>query len=163
VDPWETTLRGSASYTVPKIDVLVSATMRSQPKLQLNATILVPNSVILAQLGHLPSGAAATGTTNVYLVDYALPGTSDAGAGGPNRLYADSRRNQIDMRFAKILRFNSRRLDVGVDLYNLLNTNYGTVYDTSFGTYGAAPSTSFGNPTSIVTPRFVRLNFTLSY
>jgi len=163
VDPWDTTLRGSASYTVPKIDVLISATMRSQPKLQTNATVLVPNSVIQAQLGHLPSGATATGTTNIYLVDYANPGTSDASAGGPNRLYADSRRNQIDMRFAKILRFNSRRLDVGVDLQNLLNANYGTVYDTSFGTYGSTPSATFGGPTSIVAPRFVRLNFTLSY
>jgi hypothetical protein len=163
VDPWETTLRGSASYTVPKIDVLISATMRSQPKLQLNGTVLVPNSVIAAQLGHLPSGAAATGTTTVSLVDYASPGTTDAGAGGPNRLYADSRRNQIDMRFAKIVRFGARRLDVGVDLQNLLNANYGTVYDSSFGTYGATPSTSFAAPTSIVTPRFVRLNFTLNY
>ena len=118
VDPWETTLRGSASYTVPKIDVLVSATMRSQPKLPLNATVLVPNTVIQAQLGHLPSGGAATGTTTVSLVDFATPGTSNASAGGPNRLYADSRRGQIDMRFAKIVRFSSRRLDVGVDLQN---------------------------------------------
>jgi len=141
----------------------VSATMRSQPKQQINATVLVPNSVIAAQLGHLPSGAAATGTTQVYLVDYLNPGTSNASAGGPNRLYADSRRNQIDMRFAKIVRFGARRLDVGVDLQNLLNANYGTVYDTSFGTYGSTPSATFASPTSIVTPRFVRLNFTLSY
>jgi len=162
-DPWETTLRGSASYTVPKIDVLISATMRSQPKLQLNSTILVPNSVIAAQLGHLPSGGTATGTTTVSLVDFATPGTSNASAGGPNRLYADNRRNQIDMRFAKIVRFSGRRLDVGVDLQNLLNTNYGTVYDSSFGTFGSTPSASFAHPTSIATPRFVRLNFTLNF
>jgi hypothetical protein len=163
VDPWETTLRGSASYTLPKIDVLVSATMRSQPALQLNGTILVPNSVIAAQLGHLPSGATATGTTTVSLVDFALAGTASAGSGGPNRLYADNRRNQIDMRFAKIVRFGPRRLDIGVDLQNLLNTNYGTVYDSSFGTLGSTPSTSFASPTSIVAPRFVRLNFTLNF
>jgi len=168
VDPWETTLRGSASYTIPKIDVLVSATMRSQPKLQVNATVLVPNSVIQAQLGHLPSGGTATGTTTVSLVDFLTAGTSNAGTGGPNRLYADSRRNQIDMRFAKILRFNERRFDIGVDLQNLLNANYGTVYDTSYGTLAsptaaAVTSLTSGDPTSIVTPRFVRLNFTLSF
>ena len=28
------------------------------------------------------------------------------------------------MRFAKILRFGRTRTDIGVDLYNLLNTNY---------------------------------------
>jgi hypothetical protein len=163
VDPWETTLRGSASYTVPKIDVLISATMRSQPKLQLNATVLVPNTVIQSQLGHLPSGGAATGTTTVSLVDFNLAGTSNASTGGSNRLYADGRRSQIDMRFAKIVRFGARRLDVGVDLQNLLNTNYGSVYDSSFGTYGSTPSASFASPTSIVTPRFVRLNFTLNF
>jgi len=163
VDPWETTLRGSASWTVPKVDVLVSATMRSQPALQLNATMLVPNSVIAAQLGHLPSGAAATGTTTVSVVDFATAGTANAGQGGSNRLYADSRRNQIDMRFAKIIRFNQRRVDIGVDVQNLLNTNYGTVYDASYGTYGSVESASFLDPTSILTPRFVRLNFTLNF
>jgi Carboxypeptidase regulatory-like domain len=163
VDPIETTLRGSATYTVPKILVLVSATMRSQPALQLNGTILVPNSVIAAQLGHLPSGATATGFTTVSLVDFAAPGTPNAGTGGPNRVYADNRRNQIDMRFAKIFRFGSRRLDVGVDVQNLLNSNYGTVYDSAYGTLGAAESATFLQPTSVVTPRFMRLNFTFDF
>ncbi|HXD75872.1 MAG TPA: TonB-dependent receptor [Vicinamibacterales bacterium] len=163
VDPMETTLRGSASWTVPKVDVLVSATMRSQPALELNATILVPNSVIAAQLGHLPSGATATGFTTVSLVDFATAGTSNAGQGGSNRAYAGNRRNQIDMRFAKIFRFNNRRLDVGVDVQNLLNSNYGTVYDASYGTFGGAVSPTFMSPTSVVTPRFVRLNFTFDF
>ena len=35
VDPFQTTLRGSASYTIPKIDVLVAATVRSQPGIAL--------------------------------------------------------------------------------------------------------------------------------
>jgi hypothetical protein len=157
VDPFETTLRGSASWTVPKVDVLISATMRSQPKLQLNATWLVPNSTVQSILGHLPSGASPNGTTSVSLVDFATPGTANASSGGPNRLYADSRRNQVDMRFAKIIRFNERRLDVGVDLQNLLNANYGTVYNTQYG------SSTFEQPTSILTPRFVRLNFTLNF
>jgi hypothetical protein len=157
VDPWETTLRGSASYTIPKVDVLVSATLRSQPKMQLNATWLVPNATVQSILGHLPSGATAAGTTTVSLVDFLTAGTADAGTGGPNRLYADGRRNQVDMRFAKIVRFEQRRLDVGVDVQNLFNTNYGTVYDTQFG------SATFLQPTSIVAPRFVRLNFTLNF
>ena len=51
----------------------------------------------------------------------------------------------------------------GVDVQNLLNADYGTVYDSSFGTYGSAPSASFAAPTSVVTPRFVRLNFTVTF
>jgi hypothetical protein len=153
VDPFETTLRGSATYTVPKIDVLVSATMRSQPALLVNTTWLVPNTCTGAGclsvqnlLGRIPPGGVSTGTTTVNPTDSA----------GPNRLYADSRRNQIDMRFAKVFRFGGRRADVGVDLTNLLNTNYATAYEGQFGA-------SFLNPTSILAPRFVRLNFTFNF
>ena len=38
-------------------------------------------------------------------------------------LYPLERRTQVDMRFAKILRFGRARYDIGVDLYNLLNAN----------------------------------------
>ena len=145
-DPFETTLRGSASYTIPKVDVLVSATMRSQPTLLIGTTWLVPNSQVLALLGRLPPGAVLSGTTSVALTD----------TGGSNRLYADSRRNQVDMRFAKVFRFNGKRADVGLDLTNLLNTNYANTYE---GQYGS----TFLNPTTIVGPRFARLNFTFNF
>ena len=79
-----------------------------------------------------------------------------------NRLYADNRRTQIDMRFAKIFRFGGRRLDVGVDLQNLLNTNYATAYETQYA-YGAANGGTWNNPTTILGPRFARLNFTFNY
>ena len=46
VEPWLTTIRGLASYTIPKIDVLVSGTFRSQPGAERIATWNVPNSVI---------------------------------------------------------------------------------------------------------------------
>ena len=42
IDPFQTTIRGLATYTVPKIDVLISATVRSQPPSQLTATWQVP-------------------------------------------------------------------------------------------------------------------------
>jgi hypothetical protein len=169
VDPFETTFRGLASYTVPKVGVLVSATFRSQPALQLvganaptntggapngaapaGAYENVPNTVVQSLLGRLPPGGLATGTTVVALLDQ------------NNRIYADTRRSQIDMRFAKVFRFGGRRADVGVDLNNLLNTNYATSYETQFA-YGAANGGTWYNPTNILAPRFVRLNFTLNF
>ena len=64
---------------------------------------------------------------------------------------------QIDMRFAKILRFGSKRLDIGVDLSNLLNTNYATTYENTYQTVGVAtPGGTWGNPTAVYSPRFVR-------
>ena len=56
VDPFQTTLRGLTSYTVPKVDVLVSATLRSQPAVERVATWQVPNTVIRDITGRLPPG-----------------------------------------------------------------------------------------------------------
>jgi hypothetical protein len=170
VDPFETTLRGSVSYTIPRVAVQVSGTVRSQPPFQLvgvipggtntgaaptgntpaGAYMNVPNTVVQRLLGRLPPGGLATGTTPVALLDQT------------NRVYEDSRRTQIDMRFAKILRFGGRRADIGVDLYNLLNTNYGTAYEQQYD-FVAANGGTWNNPTTILPPRFVRLNLTFNF
>ena len=132
--------------------------VRSQPPQLLgtattSAQWVVPNSVIVAALGHLPVGATATGTTTIPLSD------------NSRRIYADNRRTQIDMRFAKVLRFGRTRSDIGIDLNNLLNTNYATGYQTTY-TYSAGNTLQGGNwgtPTSIYTPRFVRINYTVDF
>ena len=153
VDPFQTTVRGLASYTVPKVDVLVSATVRSQPPLQLLANWNVPNTVITSLLGHLPAGALATGNTTIAITD------------NEHRVYADQRRTQVDMRFAKILRFGRTRNDIGIDLGNLLNTNYATTFENTYQ-YSAGNTLRGGtwnNPTAIYTARFVRINYTLNF
>jgi hypothetical protein len=151
--PYQTTIRGLASYTIPRVDVLVSAAIRSQPPLARAANWPVPNSIVQQQLGFLPLGSTATGNTNVALLD------------NEHRLYADERRTQLDMRVAKIFRFGKTRLDVGVDGENLLNTNYTTAFDNTYqytvGNTGLGGT--WGNPTAIYTPRFVRMNFTVSF
>ncbi len=131
-EPWQTAMRGLASYTIPKIEVLASMHVRSQPELQLarrhepvltgtpSAQWQVPNSVIQAAFGKLPPGATATGNTTIQLAD------------NEHRVYADERRTQIDLRFAKILRFGRTRTDVGVDVNNLFNTNYATGFNTTY-------------------------------
>jgi hypothetical protein len=163
-EPWMTSLRGLVAYTVPKLDVLVSAQMRSLnaanalPGLvgstsatngaSLNANVAVPNSVVQASLGRVPGTALVTQTTTVNLLE-------------AGQQYPDERVTQVDMRFAKIFRFAGRRADVGVDLYNLFNTNDGTAFQQNFdyATNGAA----WLRPTSIVAPRFVRFNVTFSF
>jgi len=152
-DPFQTTVRGLASYTIPRIDVLVSGTVRSQPPLERVATWQVPNTVIQGIIGRLPPGAIATGNTTVDILD------------NDHRLYADNRRTQIDMRFAKIFRFGSRRADVGVDLGNLLNTNYATTYENTYlySVGNTAQGGTWNNPTVIYSPRFVRWNLTVDF
>ncbi len=153
VDPFQTTVRGLASYTIPKVDVLVSGTVRSQPAFERIATWQVPNTVIQSIIGRLPPGGLATGNTSIEILD------------NDHRLFADNRRTQIDMRFAKILRFGSRRADVGVDLGNLLNTNYATTYENTYqySAGNAAMGGTWNNPTAIYTARFVRWNLTVDF
>jgi hypothetical protein len=69
------------------------------------------------------------------------------------------------MRFAKILRFGPTRADIGFDLGNLLNTNYATGYDNTYdySEGNVEMGGGWGEPTSIYTPRFVRVNFTLNF
>jgi hypothetical protein len=118
--PYQTTVRGLASYTIPRVDVLTSATVRSQPSLARTSNWPVPNTVVLQLLGRLPPGGTLGGNTIVSLID------------NDNQLYADNRRTQIDLRVAKIFRFGKTRLDVGVDVENLFNTSYSTTYENTY-------------------------------
>jgi hypothetical protein len=153
VEPFQTTFRGLASYTIPKIDVLLSTVIRSQPENDITATWQVPNSVIAATLGHLPPGANATGTTNITLTD------------NEHRAYSGERRTQIDMRLAKIVRFGRTRTDIGLDINNVFNTNYATQWNQTYvyNSDNAPRPSGWGAPTGIAPPRFVRLNFTVNF
>ena len=167
-EKWTTSFRGLASYTIPKIDLLVSASMRSIETtpgagvatngLSLAANYVVPNTCtatsaancysIQQALGRLPANALATGTTTVNLLN-------------PGQLYALQRTTLVDMRFAKILRFGGRRTDVGIDLYNLFNSNVPISYQQTYeyNTDGAAWLT----PTGIAAPRLARFNVTVNF
>jgi hypothetical protein len=146
-NPWQTTVRGLGSYTVPWVDVLVSATVRSQPPLELNANWVVPIATVRAALGGtLPPSLSNANNVTIDLTD------------PDHRIFAGNRRTQVDLRFAKVLRFSRTRTDIGVDVWNLFNTNYATAYE---GQYTAAGGTWL-NPTSIYPPRFARLNFTVN-
>jgi hypothetical protein len=158
VEPWITSFRGLASYRVPKVDVLVSSTMRSTRTAaggdnasngtSLNGNYQLPNTVVQQFLGRLPAGALATGTTTVNLLR-------------PSDVYPLERRTQIDMRIAKIVRLGTRRLDLGVDVYNLLNANTTTAFDQTY-LYSDNGATWL-DPTAIMSPRLARFNATLTF
>jgi hypothetical protein len=166
-DPFQTTLRGLASYTIPKIDVQVSGTLRMQPEVERVANYNLPNSPASAAcapnpaacttlqglLGYLPTGVTATGTQTINLID------------NDHRLYSDQLRAQVDLRFAKIIRLGGTRTDIGVDVANLLNTNYTTTWDNTYqySINNAANGGTWNNATAIYAPRFVRLNFTVNF
>ena len=68
----------------------------------------------------------------------------------------------VDMRFAKVIRFGRTRTDIGVDLYNLFNTNVATTYNQTFGVNAAGDNTWL-RPTAVYLPRFVRFAATVNF
>ena len=129
-----------------------SVVWNGSTSLQLRMSLIVVE-VVESITGRLPPGGLASGNTNIAILD------------NDHRLYADDRRTQIDMRFAKIFRFGERRLNLGVDLGNLLNTNYPTTYEDTYqySVNNTAMGGTWNNPTAIYTPRYARLNFTVSF
>ena len=155
-EPLLTSARGLASYTVPKVDVLVSAIFRSQANAQPGAgvatngvsrpaTYRMTAAQFLAATGQPLRAGLATQD-----VDMLLPGT----------VYGD-RVNSVDMRFAKVLRFGSKRANVGVDLYNLFNANTPTTYETVYDP--ATNGARWMQPTAVLQPRFARVNVQLDF
>jgi hypothetical protein len=115
----------------------------------LDANTQVPNTVVAQSLGRLPGVGLPTQNTTVNLV-------------ADGELYPSDRVNQVDMRFAKIVRMRGMRADIGIDLYNLFNTNDATAFDQSFD-YGVADGGEWLRPTTIVAPRFARFNVTFNF
>jgi hypothetical protein len=155
-EPWLTTLRGLASYRIPKVDVQASLTLRSARTVagenasngtSLAANYQIPNSVLVTYLGRLPAGATAAQNTTVNLL-------------APSELYPLERRTEADIRVAKILRFGGSRLDVGFDLYNLFNSGTITAYQQ---TYVYPTGGTYLQPTGILGPRLARFNATLNF
>ena len=75
----------------------------------------------------------------------------------PGVLYGD-RINEIDVRFGKIFKVGRTRTTVGVDIYNLLNTDAILSYNQAFITGG-----SWLTPTSEMSARFAKLSLQFEF
>ncbi len=138
---WLTQFRGLASYTVPKIDVLFSATIQSTPNASTGPTDTTVGSNGTSLAANV-TNAAGTATFNVV-----QPGT-----------FYGPRVNLVNLRAAKVLTFGRAKATAGVDLFNLFNSNTGLTFQQNYGNGSA-----YLQPTTIQTPRFVRLNVTVDF
>jgi hypothetical protein len=134
-EPFLTQFKFLSAYLLPRIDVLVSATLQSAPGQQLAANFNVSNAAIAPSLGRNLAGGAANATIN--LVE---PGT----------FYGD-RSNQLDLRFAKVVRLGGSRTNIGIDVYNALNASPVTAYNQTFGA-------TWPRPNAIMPARFLKLS-----
>jgi hypothetical protein len=143
IDPgFITKVTGLATYTVPKVDVLLSGTWRSDQGAPLRATWNAPSDVVAAALGRPVAGNART-----VAIDLVAPG----------QVWGD-RVNEIDLRVAKVLRFGRTRSTVGLDIYNLINSNAVLTYNQTF-----VPGGSWLAPTSVLSPRFFKVSAQIDF
>jgi hypothetical protein len=142
-----TKLTALGSYTVPKIDVSVAGTLRSDQGGVLAANWNAPVALVSAALGR---PAAVVGTTvPIHLV-------------APGEVWGD-RVNALDLRFAKILRFGRMRYNVGVDIINVTNSNAILTYNQNFNPAVTTGSQAWLAPQSVLTPRFFKLGAQIDF
>jgi hypothetical protein len=142
-----TKLTALGSYTVPKIDVLVSGTIRSDQGAPLSANWNAPVAVVSAALGR-PAAIAGT-TVPISLV-------------APGQVWGD-RVNALDLRFAKILRFGRTRNTIGIDVYNVTNSAAILTYNQTFNPAATTGSQAWLAPTSVLTPRFLKIGVQIDF
>ena len=163
---WENNVRGSASYTSPRADVLVSTVFQYRPGVEITALMDVPKEMVTwepssayratlactgaqaGQVGCFTPGTNITATT--YRVNLLDPGDLY----GPGYML-------YDLKLAKNIRFSGKRLNVGVDIYNLFNNDAIRAYQTTFPADGNG--VAWGTPTTLLSPRFARLQVQLDF
>jgi hypothetical protein len=144
---WLTRATFLGSYIVPKVDVLVSSTFRSDQGGQLAANYLIPTA--LAQAGGLVGTFANNVSPTINLVQ-------------PGALYGD-RVNELDFKIAKIMRFGGMRLNAGLEIYNALNANATLTYAQTFTLTNFSGPGAWLQPTQVMTPRFFKLTAQLDF
>ncbi len=128
----------------------MSGTFRSDQGAPLAANFAysgLAGSAVAQSLGRPLSNAAPNVTVNLI---------------APGALYGD-RVNEFDVRFAKILKFGRTRTNVGVDLYNIINSAAVLSYNQNFNTTVLSGPGSWLQPTSVLQPRFVKISATIDF
>lgn len=138
-EKFNTQVKLLGTYTVPRIDVLVSGTFRSQPGPQIAADFAATNADVRPSLGRDLAGGERSITVNLV-----APGT----------LYGD-RLNQLDLRFGKIFRFGRTRATASVDVYNALNVSPVITMLEAF--------TTWQRPSQILSARFAKVGLQLEF
>jgi hypothetical protein len=126
----------AGSYLVPRVDVQFGFAFTSSPGVPLQANWQVPSAIAALSLGRPLSGNAPNVQVNLLEPDQ----------------MRSSRVNILDFRAGKLLRLGEQRLNVSVDLYNMLNLD--TVINQNFN---YVPNGAWLVPTEVLTARTAKL------
>jgi len=146
---WLTNFKGLASYTVPKIDVLLSAAWKSVPFPGNNFPSVTSQSlggqVLAVPIAETNLGRPLSSGLPIEFLNIVEPGALNY-----------ERLNQVDLRLGKNLRYGRTKTLVALDIFNLFNSNTPDVFQTNY-TPPSATST-YMNPTSITVGRFFKIS-----
>ena len=137
---WLTQMKFLGSYTIPRIDVLISGTLQNLPGAPILANYNLPTAIAAQTLGRPLSGGAAN--VSVGLID-------------PNTVFGD-RLNQVDFRVGKVIRTGRTRTTASIDLYNALNVSTILAQNNTFGA-------AWLQPTSIMPARFAKVSLQFDF
>ncbi len=148
VTPYQSSVRGLATYTIPKVDIQLAATWRSDPGAEIQANETVTNAI--ANSGPQPLGRnLSSGNITVNLI--------------PQGTLYGPRINNIDFRVAKVFRFGRTRTQLGVDVYNILNSDTVLTYNLAYVAPTATSPSNWLTPSTIATARYVKVNFQIDF
>jgi hypothetical protein len=148
VTPYQTSFRGLATYVVPKVDVQLAATWRSDPGNEIQANYTVTSAI--ANSGPQPLGRnLSSGNITVNLI--------------PQGTLYGPRLNNIDFRVAKIFHFGRTRAQVGLDVYNILNSDTVATYNLAYVAPTATSPSNWLTPSTIATARYAKVNFQVDF
>ncbi len=171
---WETNVRGTAAYTIladkPWADILVSTVFQWRPGVEraanhaftkdeitwepasaARATAPCPAGATAGQVGCFTGSAGSTtNTASIQTINLLNTG----------QLYGEGY-TIFDLKLAKNIRFANRRLNIGVDVYNLFNNDAVRTYQDNYDV-ADNPATAvveqWGQATGLLSPRFARLS-----
>jgi Carboxypeptidase regulatory-like domain len=168
-NPYQLNARASGSYTIPWVDVLAGVAFQSRPGNAIAANLNVPYTAAVwepasaSRTGTMFNGNVATATQTVNLLDF-------------GDLYGE-RTNNWDVTLRKNIRFAGKRLNFGVDVYNVFNSDAATTYNQTYTAFlapngswvsddpatPAVETNTWGDITQLVNPRFMRLSLSLNF
>jgi hypothetical protein len=143
-EPFLTQVKGYGAYTIPRVDVQLSATYQTKPGPLILALYTATNAEVAPSLGRNLAGGSPN--VDVHLVS---PGPYTTTNGGSGELHGE-RLHQMDVRVSKLLQFAGTRVRLNVDVYNALNSSAVLDQNDAFG--------AWQTPLEILVARFYKFS-----
>jgi hypothetical protein len=172
--PFQTNVRANASYTIPFVDILSSVVFQYRPGVERSANYtFFTNQAIWHENNayRATNDQGCLGGTNTVGCFTGSGTTTTQDLLNDGELYGEGIR-LMDLKFAKNIRFAGKRLNVGVDIYNLFNSDAALGYNNQINSIvngESVPATgnimingvntpviNYGTVSTITSPRFAR-------